>query len=126
MCLNVHMHVQMSLRTTEQMAMLEHVQGLTRHFRRTRWPRKEVISMDANRGPGRPVSHFAEADYCYGTGLLAIRVERVDWAKPVQYDGDTWYEVDGVELTTDGREIGRRQVLVRGSRLSTLPRNRRA
>ena len=81
--------------------------------------------MDANRGPSRPVSHFAESDYCYGKGSLAMRVERVDWAKPVEYDGDTWYEVDGVELTSDGREIGRRQALVRASRLSTLPRNRR-
>lgn len=81
--------------------------------------------MDTNRGPNRPVSHFAESDYCYGKGSLAMRVERIDWAKPIEYDGDTWYEVDGIELTTDGREIGRRQALVRASRLSTLPRNRR-
>jgi hypothetical protein len=80
--------------------------------------------MDANRGPNRPVSQFAEADYCYGTGSLAMRVERVDWAKPVEYDGDTWYEIDGVEVTSDGREIGRRQALVRASRLSALQRSR--
>jgi len=43
--------------------------------------------MEANRGPNRPVSHFAESDYCFGTGALAIRVDRVDWNRPVQRDG---------------------------------------
>ena len=81
--------------------------------------------MDANRGPNRPVSHFAETDYCFGTGALTIRVDRVDWNRPVQRDGENWYEVEGTELTADGREIGRRQALVRGRRLATLPRNSR-
>ena len=58
--------------------------------------------------------------------LLAIRVDRVDWNRPVQRDGENWYEVEGVEVTTDGREIGRRQALVRGRRLSALPRNTRS
>lgn len=82
--------------------------------------------MDANRGPARPVSHFAESDYCFGTGSLAIRVERVDWNRPVQRDGENWYEVEGVEVTPDGREIGRRAALVRGRRLSALHRNSRS
>ena len=82
--------------------------------------------MDANRGPNRPVSHFAETDYCYGTGLLTMRVDRVDWTRPIQRDGENWYEVEGIEVTPDGREIGRRQALVRGRRLSALPRNTRA
>ena len=81
--------------------------------------------MDANRGPNRPVSHFAETDYCYGTGGLSLRVERVDWNRPIQRDGENWYEVEGVEVTAVGREIGRRQALVRGRRLSALPRNSR-
>jgi hypothetical protein len=82
--------------------------------------------MDANRGPGRPVSHFAESDYCFGTGSLTIRVDRVDWNRPVERDGENWYEVEGVEMTPDGREIGRRAALVRGRRLSTLHRNSRS
>jgi hypothetical protein len=98
------------------MAMLEHVH----EYRSMR-----SSAMDANRGPNRPVSHFAETDYCYGTGALALRVERVDWNRPVQRDGENWYEVEGVEMTADGREIGRRQALVRGKRLSALPRNLR-
>jgi hypothetical protein len=99
------------------MAMLGHVQD----YRTLR-----SAGMDANRGPNRPVSHFAETDYCFGTGSLAIRVDRVDWNRPVQRDGENWYEVEGVELTADGREIGRRHALVRGRRLSTLPRNTRS
>jgi hypothetical protein len=83
--------------------------------------------MDRNRGPTPPpVSRFEESDYCYGTGSLTMRVERVDWAKPVQYDGESWYEVDGIEITSDGREVGRRQALVRGRRLSSLQRNTRS
>ena len=61
-----------------------------------------------------PVRHFVESDYCYGTGSLTMRVERIDWTKPVQYDGETWYQVVGIEITSDGREVGRRQALVRG------------
>ena len=82
--------------------------------------------MDGNRGPTPPVSHFEESDYCYGTGPLTMRVERIDWTRPVLYDGENWYEVDGTELASDGREVGRRQALVRGRRLASLPRNRRS
>jgi hypothetical protein len=79
--------------------------------------------MDRNRGPTPPpVCHFEESDYCYGTGSLTMRVERIDWSKPVHYDGESWYEVDGIEITSDGREVGRRQALVRGRRLSSQPR----
>jgi hypothetical protein len=99
------------------MTMLGHV-----HDNRT----LRSAGMEANRGPNRPVSHFAESDYCFGTGALAIRVDRVDWNRPVERDGENWYEVEGVEMTADGREIGRRQALVRGRRLSTLHRNSRA
>jgi hypothetical protein len=63
------------------------------------------------------VSQFAEADYLYGEGPLIMRVERVNWSAPTSYDGEDWYPVEGVELSTDGREIGTRQALVRGRRL---------
>ncbi|HEU4348783.1 MAG TPA: hypothetical protein VFR35_13470 [Actinoplanes sp.] len=85
--------------------------------------------MDKDHGPIPPVSHFVEPDYCYGTGSLTMRVERIDWARPVQYDGENWYEVEGIEIASDGRVIGRRQALVRGRRLSSSPladRGRRA
>jgi hypothetical protein len=65
----------------------------------------------------QPVAVFAEADYCYGTGPLTMRVEQIDRAAPVWYDGEKWYRVDGVEIDRSGNEFGRRQVLVRGSRL---------
>jgi hypothetical protein len=81
--------------------------------------------MDPRRGPDRPVSHFVETDYCFGTGSLAIRVDRVDWNRPVQRDGENWYQVEGIEVTADGREIGPRQALVRGRRLSAPPRTPR-
>jgi hypothetical protein len=64
---------------------------------------------------------FGEADYCYGTGPLTLRIDRIDWANPVQYDNDTWYYVDGVEMTSGGTERGRRRVLVRGRRLARPP-----
>jgi hypothetical protein len=82
--------------------------------------------MDRNRGPTGPVTTFAEADYRFGAGPLTMRVESIDWTRPLQHEGEDWYEVDGIELTSDGREIGRRQALVRGRRLSSSPRNRRS
>jgi hypothetical protein len=74
---------------------------------------------------GRKVVQFAEEDYLYGSGPLMIRVERVDWSAPTSYDGENWYEIEGVEMTADGREVGARQVLVRGRRLLPPPRARR-
>jgi hypothetical protein len=53
-----------------------------------------------------------------------IREERVDWSAPTPYDGENWYQIEGVEMTADGREVGTRQVLVRGRRL-TPPNSRR-
>jgi hypothetical protein len=74
--------------------------------------------MDNERGAVRiPVRRFDEADYCYGVGSLSIRIERVDWANPQTRDGENWYQVYGMEISDDGREIGRRQALVRGRRL---------
>jgi hypothetical protein len=60
---------------------------------------------------------LAEVDYCYGTGQITLRVERIDRANPVRYDGENFYLVTGVQLTPSGAELGRREVLVRGRRL---------
>ena len=79
--------------------------------------------MDTNRGPTGPISTFAEPDYRFGTGPLRMRVERIDWGQPVLAEGENWYEVYGIEIAADGREIGPRQALVRGTRLA---RQRRA
>lgn len=81
--------------------------------------------MRRNEGPTAPVQTFIEDDYRYGSGPLRMAVEHVDWSNPVQHDGEMWYEIAGTELTTDGRPVRRRQALVKGSRLATLPRNRR-
>ena len=67
-----------------------------------------------------PVRTFAETDYRFGRGPLKMAVEHVDWLTPMHYDGENWYEVYGVEQTLDGREVCRRQALVRGSRIAGL------
>jgi hypothetical protein len=82
--------------------------------------------MDKNRGPQRPASEFAQEDYLFGSGPLGLRVERVNWDSPVEYNGDLWYEVDGVEISNTGQDVGRRQVLVRAQRLRSLRSNRRS
>ncbi len=81
--------------------------------------------MDRNRGPMGPITSFLETEYRFGLGTLRMRVVRVDWNRPVRYDDDTWYEVDGVEVTADGREIGKRHALVRARGLTTLRANAR-
>jgi hypothetical protein len=72
--------------------------------------------MDTGTGPRR-VSVFAEPDYRFGAGPLRMIVEHIDWSRPVVTEGEYWYEIDGIELTVDGREIGRRRSLVRGRSL---------
>jgi hypothetical protein len=68
---------------------------------------------------------FAEQDYCYGIGALTIKVERIEWDRPVPFDGDTWLEVEGTLIDDAGREGARRQVLVRTRRLPLRPPRRR-
>jgi hypothetical protein len=63
------------------------------------------------------IVRLAEADYCYGQGTLTIRLDRIDRTNPVQYDGEVWYNAEGVQIGYNGVEIGRRHVLVRGRRL---------
>jgi hypothetical protein len=82
--------------------------------------------MNRHSRPSYPVRTFPEADYRFGAGPLRMTVEQIDWSNPVVYDGETWHEVTGVEQAPDGREIGHRRALVKASRLSSLPRNRRA
>jgi hypothetical protein len=57
-----------------------------------------------------------EPDYQFGMGELRLRVERVELANPVRYDGENWYRVEGVQLTKNGAEVGARQVPVYGRR----------
>jgi hypothetical protein len=68
---------------------------------------------------------FAERDYCYGIGPLALKVHRVQWHKPVPHEGDTWLEVEGVVVDPSGQEGPRRQVLVRAGRLPAPPSRKR-
>lgn len=72
-------------------------------------------------GPSGSVLVFAEPDYCYGVGPLTLRVEKIDWSRPVWYDDENWYQVVGVEVDPSGRDRGRRQVLVRARKLPTEP-----
>ena len=111
------MHVHLSLLSKRQRTMLTHVRY--RDIERGRL-------MESDHGTLRaPVTTFAESDYCYGTGPLLMRVEHIDWSRPVLYDNENFYQVDGVEMAADGREIGRRQALVRGRRLgANRPRRR--
>jgi len=82
-------------------------------------------AMSKSPSPERRVWMFAEADYRFGIGPLRLLVERVDWSAPQQWDGEVWYEVQGVEIGDDGRAFGRRLALVRGSRLSRPPKTAR-
>jgi hypothetical protein len=78
--------------------------------------------MDAQKGPGRRVCTFVESDYLFGAGVLRMIIESVDWSRPRLHDGETWYDVVGVELADDGRVIGPRSTTVKASRLKTGPR----
>ena len=63
------------------------------------------------------VDLFAEEDYRFGSGPLLMVVEQIDWTNPSAHDGERWYDVQGMELRSDGRTVGRRRVSIRGSRL---------
>jgi hypothetical protein len=65
---------------------------------------------------------FAEADCCYGVGSVTMRIEHVDRANPVNYDGANWYQVVGMQLNHNGTERGHRSLLVRVTRLPTARR----
>jgi hypothetical protein len=71
------------------------------------------------------VHSFAETDYCYGIGTLTMKLHRIEWDRPVRYEGDTWLEVEGVIIHRTGHEGPRRQVLVRAGRLPLRKPRRR-
>jgi hypothetical protein len=71
------------------------------------------------------VQRFAETDYCYGIGTLTMKVDRIDWDRPVPYEGDTWLEVRGTVIDRTGHEGARRTVLVRASLLPQRPPRKR-
>jgi hypothetical protein len=79
----------------------------------------------SNAGSGWPVLAVAEADYLFGAGTLYLLVTRVRWSAPQRHEDEVWYEVDGVEMTADGRQVAPRTAVVRGSRLRALPSNTR-
>jgi hypothetical protein len=70
-----------------------------------------------SRDPRWPAHEFAEADYRYGKGPLRLRVVRVEWARSIACEGDTWLETEAVEVDDDGREGAHRQLLIRAERL---------
>lgn len=70
---------------------------------------------------GRVLIVLAEADYRFGVGPLRLRVASIDWAHPMEYDGEPWYSVQGVHVGYDGAERGERLVVVRGKRLPGAP-----
>jgi hypothetical protein len=73
-----------------------------------------------------PVHVFEETDYCYGIGSLALRLNRVEWGKPIPYEGDTWLEVEGAVIDPRTGEPGPlRQVLVRSRTLPKPPARKR-
>jgi hypothetical protein len=61
-----------------------------------------------------------EADYCYGYGVLTLRVTAVD-ATAVQLPALEWVWVRGIEIRWNGAENGERRVLVRVSALGNPP-----
>jgi len=65
-----------------------------------------------------PVVVLADQDYRFGVGPLILRIEQIDQANPIPYDGEDWITVHGTELRHDGTELGRRAVLVRSTRLA--------
>ena len=75
--------------------------------------------------PRARVHAFDEADYCYGLGTLTMTLDRIEWDRPVPYEGDTWLEVEGVVIDRTGRPGARRQVLVRAGRLPLRKPRRR-
>ncbi|HEY0000820.1 MAG TPA: hypothetical protein VGB74_10230 [Actinoplanes sp.] len=70
--------------------------------------------------PQQRVHIIAEEDYRFGVGPLHLAIDGIDWSKPLMQDGEHWFEADGVEMAEDGRVVGRRRVLIRGSRLARL------
>jgi hypothetical protein len=110
------MHVHLLLLEHAHTAMLD--MGAARRGSGDGAVRRAAVGKEQK--PTAVISVFADADYRFGVGPLRIRIDHVDWGHPRQHDGEDWYEVGGIEMSKDGREIGRRQALVKGSRLQSL------
>lgn len=80
-------------------------------------PRGEMTIDDR---PAGTIWTFAEEDYRYGIGPLRLRIDRILAGTPVHQDGDLWYEVEGVEVSDQGRIVGPRRATVRASRLPSV------
>jgi hypothetical protein len=65
------------------------------------------------------VMRFAERDYLYGSGELKLRVAHIDRTDPIEYDGELWYRVEGIQLGWSDIELGSRRAVVRGRRLAS-------
>ena len=68
---------------------------------------------------------FAESDYCYGVGPIRLRLVRVDWAKPIPHEDDTWLGVRAVVVDRAGREVAVREMLIRAGRVPVPPAGKR-
>ena len=71
--------------------------------------------------PAGEVLVLAEADYLYGAGRLILRVEQIDRAHPIEYDGEPWFPVRGIEISANGYDIVERETMVRAKRLFKDP-----
>jgi hypothetical protein len=71
-------------------------------------------------GPGA-VLDLAEADYMYGAGRLALKVEKIG-ADPAQYRALEWLFLIGRELHRDGRVGDERYATVRVSAIDAALR----
>jgi hypothetical protein len=96
-----------------------HVQTLVHHAEGVRKLSSRLgqltgSAMEARNEPGR-VSTFDESDYLFGTGPLRMIVDSVDWSRPRLHDGETWYDVHGIEIAEDGRVIGPRWTTVKAA-----------
>jgi hypothetical protein len=66
---------------------------------------------------GAAVVVLDERDYRYGAGELRLRIEAVDRAGAMEFDGEVWLPVRGVRLRRDGTEVAPVRVTVRAARL---------
>jgi hypothetical protein len=79
--------------------------------------RVRTVTLKYLTGSACRVLTLAESDYQYGVGPLTLRVEQIDRSCPMPSEGEDWFPVEGVQTGASGRYLGRRQVVVRGSRL---------
>ena len=56
---------------------------------------------------------------------MHVRVERIDWSAPQCHEDVLYYQVQGDEVTVDGRHVPRRHLLIRARLLWAVNRNRR-